>query len=53
MTRETGHDEAGVGMCAYCYLRSQLENSLDNESHTPEQFQHDLEALNKRYRRTE
>jgi hypothetical protein len=52
-TRETGHEESSVGMCAYCFLRSGLENSLSDGGHTQEQFDAQLADLNNRYGRTE
>jgi ribosome-binding protein aMBF1 (putative translation factor) len=37
-TRETGHGESDLGICADCYLKAGDENAVSDGDMTPEEF---------------
>ncbi|MDV7392824.1 hypothetical protein RZS08_15755, partial [Arthrospira platensis SPKY1] len=50
LTRDTGVQGIGMGLCPYCYEVGGLENSLDDGEITPEQFEAGKAELQKRYK---
>lgn len=52
LTRETGHDESSVELCAFCYEEAGLENALSDGVMTQTEFDKELEMLKKKYGRS-
>lgn len=53
LTRETGEGESSLHMCAFCYLRSGLRNSLLDGVINQEEFDRALADLRRKYRRSD
>lgn len=45
MTRDTGNDEAGVGLCRFCNDEALLENSFSDGHITEEQYNAELAKI--------
>jgi hypothetical protein len=50
-TRETGHDESTVQLCAFCFREAELTNSLSDGAITEEQFDEAFIELEREYKR--
>lgn len=51
LTRETGHGESDCELCAFCFRTSMLENGY-NDGHISEaEYQRNMDALKKEYKR--
>ena len=48
-TRETGHDESGVELCAFCFLGAVQENYLLNNECTQAEYDAEMTKLHARY----
>ena len=51
LTRETGHGESDVDLCAYCMYHIQYENALADGQVSKEKFVELVEELKKEYKR--
>lgn len=51
LTRETGEGESALGMCAFCFLRSGLQNSMSDGVIEQAEFDTRLAELQRRYKR--
>lgn len=51
LTRETGHDESSVKLCAFCSREAELENSLSDGAITEDEFHAALTELERQYKR--
>lgn len=50
-TRETGHDESSVKLCAFCFREAELENSLNDGAIDQAQYDAALIELEREYKR--
>jgi hypothetical protein len=50
-TRETGHEESSLQLCAYCLLEAYLENELSDGVIEQPEFEQKLDELQKEYKR--
>lgn len=50
-TRDTGHDERSLELCAYCMQEAELENALNDGGIDERQFNDRLAELQKQYKR--
>lgn len=50
-TRETGEGESDTQLCAYCFLESGIENALSDGAMSQEEFDKDIDELQKQYKR--
>lgn len=51
-TRETGHDESSVELCAFCYQCAGMENTYYDQGITWDEYLEAIAQLEKQYKRT-